>query len=472
MIKLDQRQLVRQLILLGLFLVVVKASEMGGMLMDEIDTDRDLSIYIQHATRDSIHWVISAFMLLVLPSLTCAFSFSERYILSSNLSILSSVYALIEAVFLRFNDPDGHENRTSRGTAWFLLILSATCTFFGLLSSGSKFIGPDNIFRKYGENIITRIFKVLTLLCVITGWIKTCLSVIALLGFCYWTDSNHTGQCLAHGIMGSAFVIYGFIMLLWVSIPWMRNSNGKYPPEFYDSIIITIWGFINTFTEHRPWEPWSHGDYQHTAMGIVWFGMGICGIYLSKNGKRSFIPALVIIITGWSMSVHVQHLIISTKVHFFFGLSLMMGGIARLIEVCFLLKDERNQPGTIYSFQYFAPFSLVEAGILFMSANEEQLILVKDMGADHAAYIMLITCGAFFVNFWLVAVIDLYLRLVGVDKYSGKLLNSISYTDIEHNQVVNQHDIEQQETFVYADDYELDSLSENDADSRSHSHND
>lgn len=62
---------------------------------------------------------------------------------------------------------------------------------------------------------------------------------------------DHTGQCLAHFIMGSSFVGYGILMLLSLRVggPWLLR-RGK-SQEWYDSWVIMLWGIVNTFTEHR-----------------------------------------------------------------------------------------------------------------------------------------------------------------------------------------------------------------------------
>lgn len=53
---------------------------------------------------------------------------------------------------------------------------------------------------------------------------------------------------------------------------------------------------------------------QHTMMGVLWWAGGMLGIFLSRGGRRSFVPAIIIIMTGWGMSSHEQALMISTKV--------------------------------------------------------------------------------------------------------------------------------------------------------------
>jgi hypothetical protein len=43
----------------------------------------------------------------------------------------------------------------------------------------------------------------------------------------------------------------------------------------------------------------------------------------------------IILTTSWGMSEHAQALMISTKVHAMFGITLMLAGLTRIIEICF-----------------------------------------------------------------------------------------------------------------------------------------
>lgn len=105
--------------------------------------------------------------------------------------------------------------------------------------------------------------------------------------------------------MGSSFIAYGIIMtiMLLVGQAWLRRTGRS--QEFFDSLVITLWGIVNTFTEHRWGKPWAHNDIQHTSMGIVWWCSGLLGLWLSrrKGGvpKRNFVPGLVILLTGYAM---------------------------------------------------------------------------------------------------------------------------------------------------------------------------
>lgn len=378
------------------------------------------------------HWIISLILLVIVPSYTAVNCLADRYKLGMALQIVSGVYALLEALVFRFEDPSGHENSTSRGTAWFLVM------FYGLtIFNGGASYFTFRMYEKLSHSkwrfilapFSSTTYKVLSCLLVLCGFIKASMNVVALLGFCY---DDHTGQCNAHGIMGMSFILYGAIMLMMLIIPWLRVNKGAFSQEFYDSCVITVWGIINTFTEHRPYEPWSHGDYQHTSMGILFWGCGMLGMGLSWGRRRSFMPAFTLIFTGYAMSQHAQELITSTRVHAFFGYVLMFGGLSRVMEISFLLDDkDASSDGLIKSFQYLPSLALVLAGVLFMGANEEQIRLIIDLGADHSSYIMIIITAASLIHLWLWSVLRVYLHLVGVPMDGGSIESISGEDDIE-----------------------------------------
>ncbi|KAI5790088.1 putative integral membrane protein [Geopyxis carbonaria] len=229
----------------------------------------------------------------------------------------------------------------------------------------------------------------------IISWVQMLFGGITALGFCH---DDHLGQCLAHFIMGSSFIAYGIIMtmMLLVGQAWLRRTGKS--QEFWDSLVIAIWGCINTFTEHRWGSAWSHGDYQHTSMGVVWWCAGLLGLWLSKGPdgapRRNVIPGLVIFVTGYAMSSHAQHLPLSTMIHAVFGYTLMAAGLTRIIEICFILKDkpELDEPS---SFQHLPPYLLFASGFIFMSATEEQLALISNAGIDHVSYLLVLYSLAF-----------------------------------------------------------------------------
>ncbi|KAJ3514156.1 hypothetical protein NLJ89_g2530 [Agrocybe chaxingu] len=257
----------------------------------------------------------------------------------------------------------------------------------------------------------------------IFGWTQALFGVLAFKGYC---------QCLAHYIMGSGFIAYAVIMtiILVVGEQWVRRSGRS--PEFFDSWVITAWTKVNTFTEHHG-GAWSAKDMQHTILGVLWWTGGMLGVYLSRNNQRNVVPALILFLTGWGMSEHAQALMISTKVHAMFGHTLMLAGVTRTLEVCYFapsyasdhtdddttsehtLADGTNARNTSSvkaaasrSFRYLTPFLLTAAGLLFMSATDEELEYVQEIHMDHVTYILTVFSTAFLVYTFIVVLINLY----------------------------------------------------------------
>ena len=193
----------------------------------------------------------------------------------------------------------------------------------------------------------------------VVAWVQMLFGGITALGYC---RDDHLGQCLAHFIMGSAFIGYGIILtiIMLVGQAWLKRTGRS--QEFFDSLLIAAWGCVNTFTEHSWGSAWVGNDIQHTTMGVIWWCAGLAGVWLSRKRdggpKRNFIPGFVILITGWAMSAHPQHLPLSSMVHTVFGYSLMAAGLSRIIEVSFVLRDANtiSEDGDANSFQYIPPF--------------------------------------------------------------------------------------------------------------------
>jgi len=169
---------------------------------------------------------------------------------------------------------------------------------------------------------------------------------------------------------------------------------------------------------------------QHTILGVLWWTGGILGIYLSRNNQRNVVPAVIIILTGWTMSEHEQASMFSIKVHGTFGRTLMLAGFTRIIEICFFapsyssegspddsiesehtLTDSYSSSGKLAAsraFRHLPPFLLVAAGLLFMSATEEELDYVRIGGMDHVTYILIAFSLAFLLYLLIVFAINTY----------------------------------------------------------------
>jgi hypothetical protein len=263
------------------------------------------------------------------------------------------------------------------------------------------------------------------------SWVQMLFGGITALGFC---QGDHLGQCLAHFIMGSAFIAYGILLtiLLLVGQLWLRRTGRS--QEFFDSAVIAAWGCVNTFTEHRWGTAWVRNDWQHTTMGVIWWAAGLAGVWLSRGRdgqpKRNFIPGFVLLMTGWAMSAHPQELPISAMTHKIFGYSLMAAGLTRMIEISFILQDKpaiTKSGFDVHSFQYipvfvslptsqrsnYAPLLtwaqlLYASGFLFMGATEEQMHLVAAAGIDHVAYILILYSLSFLLFLFVLMLIHLY----------------------------------------------------------------
>lgn len=261
------------------------------------------------------------------------------------------------------------------------------------------------------HGVLGRAFPVL-------GWTQMVFGVATLQS---WCNGGHLGQCLAHYIMGSAFAAYAVILLIMMkcAVEWLRRRG--WAQEYLDSWVILLWGIINTFTEHQG-GPWTHKDLQHTLMGVLWWTGGALGVWLSRHGRRSIVPATIIFLTGWGMSVHSQALAISTHIHAMFGYALMAGGVCRIVEICFVLHDqpsgtsgetERGAWFPTHLFQYLPPFLLVAGAFLFMSATDEEMRWADSHGIDFATWAMIDLSAAFLLFFWMNVLIDTYVGYGG-----------------------------------------------------------
>ncbi|CAI5756916.1 unnamed protein product [Candida verbasci] len=398
--------------------------------MEDMDMDDLPEFHPINPGSKTFHWILSIILLVLFPTISSTFSIANRFNWSLILQYISTIYSIFETLFIKFPDPNGHENITSRGTSWSLSILLSLTIFLGTFINGSNLIINkfySNLNHFHESSWLSKLYKSFSILSALNGSIRVVMAASALLGFCY---NDHAGQCAAHFIMGGSFILYSLILSIVLVVPWIRKHS--YIQEFYDSIVMLLFGLVNTFTEHRWGQNWSMSDFQHTSFGLIWLCGGMLGVYFSVK-RRNWIPSILLICTGYAMSQHSQHLEISTKVHAVFGFALMTAGITRIIEISFLLKDKSSSSG-IFSFQYLPPFCLTLSGILFMGANEEQLVLVHDLGSDHSAYVMILGSSAFLIFLYFQLLIQLYLRLVGYNE-DGELhkYDQLNAQDFELN---------------------------------------
>ncbi|PLW09907.1 hypothetical protein PCANC_21534 [Puccinia coronata f. sp. avenae] len=278
----------------------------------------------------------------------------------------------------------------SIGSTLFFLLLAQIVQGFFLKThwlQSSTFRRTIQLFH----SIIGKSFPLLS-------WIQILLGAVASLSFCY---GDHLGQCVAHMIMGSAFVGYGVLMLTMMEFGKHWLHSRQISQEFLDCCVITAWGVVNTFTEHGLFfsagPHWSHKDLQHTFLGVIWASAGGLGIYLSRGGRRSVMSGLVIIITGWAFQSHEQSLEISTRVHAVFGGTLMAAGLVKIVSVV-RWPGQLPQPpphddliiqeSALDPLDHLTPLLLTISGVMFMSATEEQMVLISRLGIDYGTFVL------------------------------------------------------------------------------------
>ncbi|KAJ2520843.1 hypothetical protein GGI11_002181 [Coemansia sp. RSA 2049] len=274
--------------------------------------------------------------------------------------------------------PDNAHSKFS----WFMLWLLA-----GQLGAGVYLkLHTEKRFNDRARPFIKIAHKIMAVVMVIATYVQILLGVVAWLGYCY---DGYYGQCLAHLIMGSSFLAYGVWLLLLtrLAMPWLKRFGRS--PELYDSATIMVWGLFNTFTEHGFIDEahgWSHKDLQHTSLGVIWFCGGLLSTYMlrrSTSSDRSMFPAIILVFTGGAMGAHQQDSEFSTQVHFVFGLSLVVTGLARCIEILLITTNLiRSDSSTPNPFQYIPVFFLCHSGVMFMAANKQSVAAIENMGID------------------------------------------------------------------------------------------
>ncbi|KAJ2355003.1 hypothetical protein GGF43_002941 [Coemansia sp. RSA 2618] len=308
--------------------------------------------------------------------------------------------------------PDNAHSKFS----WFMLWLLAAQLGAGIYLK----LHTERRFNDRARPFVKMAHKYMGALMVVATYVQVLLGVVAWLGYCY---DGFLGQCLAHLIMGSSFLAYGIWLLLLVRLatPWLARFGRS--PEFYDSAMIMTWGLFNTFTEHGFIEKahgWSHKDLQHTSLGVIWFCGGLLSTYMLRKAgpsERSMFPGIILIFTGCAMGSHQQDSEFSTKVHFVFGLSLVLAGFTRCMEILLittgLIKNNSKEPNP---FQYIPVFFLCHSGMMFMSANRESVAALGNIGIDIGTFSLGYLSISFLLFFYAYFLMQLYADLGKAEK--------------------------------------------------------
>ncbi|RFU24218.1 hypothetical protein B7463_g12117, partial [Scytalidium lignicola] len=224
---------------------------------------------------------------------------------------------------------------------------------------------------------------------------------------------NNVFNGLAHWIKGGIFFWYGILTLgrwggAFAEIGWAWNispvkASRRSPPtaEFVESLLIFIYGCTNVFLEHlAAWGgEWAPQDLEHLSITIMFFGGGLCGMFIESKQIRSLlnigvqpensyhdeseepkayrfsmnpIPALIIVLLGKMMSSHTQNSMISSMVHAQWGNLLVGAALARgATYIIFYISPPTSifpgRPPT----ELVTSFCLMAGGLLFMASSKD-----------------------------------------------------------------------------------------------------
>lgn len=337
-------------------------------------------------------------------------------------------------------------NNVHASFAWVLQLLLGAQVVLGLYLKAHWGHGVNERIRKLvrpGHSVLGKAMP-------IVAWAQITFGGITTMGFC---QGDYLGQCAAHFIMGSAFIAYGIVLtiILLVGQVWLRRSGRS--QEFYDSAVLSVWGLVNSLTEHHWGTNWVKNDWQHTTIGVIWLCSGLVGMWLSwdrsRKPKRNMIPGAVLFVTGWTMSAHPQELMVSAATHKAFGFALMTAGVSRIVEISFILKDKHSVSAdgrSWNSFQFIPIFvstqthsgifsdgftnasqSLYVAGILLMGATAEQMAFIDQTSMDHVSYILVLISAACIVFLFANILLHLYDTLTTDTLATGRPPYSTGY---------------------------------------------
>ncbi|KAF9978900.1 hypothetical protein BGZ73_008405 [Actinomortierella ambigua] len=325
------------------------------------------------------------------------------------------------------------------------------------------------------------------------AYIQILLGVVKLLEA---AEGQYFGQAISHLVMGGSFWWYGCLYIAYLvnSFPSVRR------PEFVESIVMTIWGVINFSILHQWGTRWSHSDLEHTSLGLLWTFGGAASLLIESRfnplkmviGNRNPMPALMIMMTGYAMSQHAQYFQFPTTVHTFFGYSLMLSGVCRLIQLALRPSStaisltppawrERSQsnstvdvdddvtvldghgksrfgPGEASQqgiargetpisafFGFLSGFGIIESGLLFQSAHERQINWAMWYMPDASVYILWFTCLAFASVFFLMCVLQAGRKSSGGGRGDGttaQVYNRLRTNVAPNEGALSGHDIE------------------------------
>lgn len=262
---------------------------------------------------------------------------------------------------------------------------------------------------------------------------------------------------LAHFIKGGIFFWYGLLTLgrwmgAFTEFGWAWNIRPEYPivsrwksrvpsAEFTESFVIWAYGASNVFLEHlNAWgKPWSHQDFEHVSITLLFFGGGLLGMLIESSWARELLstsvviqkergdevapasrfdasgaveepgqlweqpktyktslnplPGLVIMLLGIMMSSHHQTSMVSTMMHAQWGTLFCGFAMARAATyITLYIKPVSSHFPARPPSELIAAFCLTAGGLMFMLSAHDMVTTIETNGLD-AMTIFTVTMG-------------------------------------------------------------------------------
>lgn len=284
----------------------------------------------------------------------------------------------------------------------FLLIIVNSQVILGLVA---KTIKSKASVSHYSLDLVATLHRFGALLMILGPYIQIMTGITTTLGVC---QPSEFGNCLAHLSMGSFFIFLGSWGLfqtvgLLKSTTWSRDR--------VTSIIILIFGFINTLTTHRWGYSWSHRDFQHVSSGLMWIAAGLLCCMVEFKCKAYFqsnpVPALTLFLEGVQMIAHTQHSEFAIVIHKAFGWALILASLFHWMDLYRTRQDEGSNTSSIVS--VLSNVFCILAGLYFMSGNSDAIWKASQQtDIDPGSYVTGITAVGLIICFYVYSLAALY----------------------------------------------------------------
>lgn len=248
----------------------------------------------------------------------------------------------------------------------------------------------------------------------------------------YQTRDWEIFGCIAHLIKGGIFFWYGIITFArylgsFADKGWAWNyvpNGSKFSFEMIECCLIFFYGITNTWMEHFGQDDaWTHKDLEHASLAFMFWWAGLLGILIESRTVRRIlensmpctpyddeefimannrkqrsaklskkqepqvnfnpIPALTIMMTGFSLGSHHQDTLYSSRVHYLWGLLISAAAICRIVTYITLFKSppKSGKPLRPPS-EALGAFLLVCGSILFMASNAGTILWLRRNAVD------------------------------------------------------------------------------------------